>query len=340
MRRAGALLLLVLIGSTAALPFASAATPRTVGPTLTAWYDATYPSATAPTPPAPPGVGATDLVVGGVSAGVGSVKEPTALTALAFTIPEGATAATLTLVLASAPSTAPLGAKLPTGVVPEACPVTATFVPGGRQSFDRVPAYDCTGRTSNGHLSSDGTSVVFSDIGAVARGKQLAFVVRPGTTGPERLVFKAPTSTSLSLLSFDSPPVFDPGGLLVAHPTPTPAAAPPTPAPSLAPSLAPVPVVAPTLPALGPGPSAVPSPTPVAEPALAPSPQPIALGAVAHAAVSDDTVRLEALAGLALLGVAFGLMVVTDSRRGPGGSRAEWGVGRFRAARDGRAPAL
>jgi hypothetical protein len=353
----------------AAAPAAAPAVsqPPTVGPVRTAWYDASYPQATPTPPPGPPGVGPDDLVVSGVTASssvlpvippAGSVTrtQPTAVTALLFQIPAGAMPATLTLALSGAVSTTAADGKLPVGVTPEACPATTPFVAGGRQPWSAVPSYDCSGRTSIGQLSGDGTSVVFSDIGSVARGRTLAIVIRPGTLGGDRLVFAKPSRQSLSLLGFDAAPSYDAAGQEMP------------PAPSFVTPSSGTPASAadsPLLPGPLPGPSATPagdagpapllatgtSVTPSGASALARSARPAAVG------TDDARTRTILLAGLVLLVQGAALLMVTDrqeapvpvwavlraARRGeplPPLPAKEWGIGRHRAPRQGPVPTL
>ena len=316
---------------------AAPAGPRTLAPTATAWFDQTYPTATAAPPPAPAGVGAGDLYVAGATAPADGLPVPVpvpgaqavlALSALRFEVPEGTSPASLTLVLSAGPSTASAGNRLPTGVTLEACPTTSGFRPGGQQPFDQAPAYDCSGRASFSSLSADGTSVVFPDIARLARGRVLSFVVRPGTTGADRVVFAPPAAKSLSLLDFDSPPVFAPDGA----PAPPPTTA-PRPGVGGAPLSAPAGSVA--VPAVTPDTPVTP-PVTVASP-LAAAPGP-ALAAAQGTPADDTAVRWMALAGLAALLAAGALLSRTD--RGGSPQEQEWGFGRYRGPREGRAPGL
>ncbi len=264
-----------------------------------------------------------------------TVSRPSAVAALAYVIPAGSSPATLTLTLGTGLSSAALGTRSPLGVTPVACPTTSSFGSGDQQPFDQLPTYDCSGRTSRGTLSASGTTVVFSDIAAVASGPTLSFVVLPGTIGPDRLVFERPGPASLGLLSFDSAPTFTPNGQPVP---PAAAGAPAAPAGSGFPAT-PAAVGGTQLGApFGPGPvPAVPGPVaPSAAPVL-----PQSAPALAQVAVSDSATRITLLAGLALLVAGSGLLAATDrdgARRSPGPQ--VWGVGRHRAPRPGRAPAL
>jgi hypothetical protein len=320
---------------TAVLPVrAAAAGQLTLAPTMTAWFDQTYPTATAAPPPAPAGVAAGDLYVAGatvpadalpVTAPGAGVRVVLALSAMRFVVPTGSSPASLTLVLTPGPSTASAGNRLPTGVTLEACPTTSDFRPGGQQPFDQAPGYDCSGRTSFSSLSADGRSVVFPDIARVARGRVLSFVLRPGTTGVDRLVFAPPTSRSLSLLDFDGPLAPAPDGApplrgVVGTPLPTPAGP------------APVPVTADT-----PG-AVAPVPAPVALSSPVPQEQAPALAVAESAPVDDAADRWAALAGLMVLLAAGAWLSRTERALAPQGQ--DWGFGRYRGPREGRAPSL
>lgn len=339
----------------------------TVGPDRTAWYDASYPTTTPSPPPPPPGVGAQELLVQGatLTSSLLPVAPPTAvpdasatgaLAAMLFTVPNGSTPATLTLKLSGSASSATVEGKAPTGVSPEACPAAASFTAGGRQAFDRAPVYDCTGRTSHGALSSDGSAVVFSDIAGIAKGKVLSFIIRPGSVGADRLVFAPPTASALSLLAFDSAPTYSPQG------TPLPPAS-----SSVPPSASSGSTAAPDgsspggltgPPGLGQGTAAAPTMGGGDSPAVAPPVQSAPQGTpsrVVQAALDlpDDSLsRAAALAGLALLIAYVAFLTATDEggralstwralqllRAGelpPAAAPVEWGVGAHRAPRAG-----
>ena len=339
MTRLAALLLACGIGVLAFPLPAGAAGPA---PVRTAWYDASYPSKTA-APPAPqPGVGTGQLLVAGVTAsaallpatplGPVTVTRPSAVAALAYVIPSGKSAATLTLSLVGGVSSAALGSRSPAGVTPLACPTTGSFVSGAQQPFDQLPTYDCSGRTSRGNLNADATAIVFSDIASVAKGKDLSFVVLPGTLGPDRLVLAAPGPGSLGLLSFDTAPTFAPDG----QPGPAPAAvAEPTDEPAQPDASTPAAGAAPA-------PFTPAGALPSAQ-AAAPTALPVAAPAVQRVsdALSLPSNRLKLLLGLALLVAGATLLAATDRDRPDRRDGAQvWGVGRHRAPRPGRAPAL
>lgn len=345
---------------------AQPAAPASVGPAATAWFDAGYPTTAAPKPPAPPGVGPDQLLVEGATVATGLAPAPLpvppvvaekALTALTFRIPEGTTPATLVLDLVPGTSTAPATGRAPSGVTPQACPATGAFEPGGQQPFDALPAHDCSGRTSVGALSSDGTQLVFADIGGLAEGSTLSVVLRPGTLGPERLVIDAPSKAALTLLPFDGAPAFDSSGEPVVAPSEGPAApaevsagsAPPPPPPGSGTADLPT--------AELPGPAAAPDPgaVPVVDPA-APGPA-VAASPAASALADDAATRVTALAGLLLLTAVAAWLAGTDPRSRVGATwrvlqaqrtgapvpvsePQQWGYGVHRRVRSGPPPAL
>jgi hypothetical protein len=359
---AAVLLPSLLAGATAS---AQPAVPATVGPSAAAWFDAGYPTAGAPKPPAPPGVGADQLLVEGATVAAGLVPAPLpvapvvaerALTALTFRIPQGATAATLVLDLVPGGSTAQVTGKTPTGVTPQACPATGAFASGGQQPMDVLPTHDCSGRTSSGTLSGDGTQLVFADIGGLVAGSTLSVVLRPGTLGPERLVIDTPSKAALTLLPFDAAPVFDGSGKPAAPPAApaAPAVVPAGPGLPLSQSgfgtfhtAAPAP----------PGTTTAPAPS-VVPPVDAGGPAPAVVVAPAASSTADDgAARAAALAGLLLLTAVAAWLACTDPRNRmsvtwrvlqalrtgapmPVVEPERWGYGVHRSVRSGPAPGL
>lgn len=351
----------LLVGAPAS---AQPALPGSVGPTASAWFDAGYPTAAAPKPPAPAGVSPEQLLVEGATVAAGLVPAPVpvptvvaekALTALTFRIPPGTAAATLVLELVPGTSTSQVTGRAPTGVTPQACPVTGAFDAGGQQPFDAVPEHDCTGRTSFGALSGDGTKLVFADIGGLTAGSTLSVVLRPGTLGPERLVIDAPSAAALTLLPFDAAPAFDAGGEPVAAPPAAPAARSDAVATEALPpttwASSPVLVAAPLLPEEDPAP-AVAQPGDLTVPTEAVTVTPAAAGGA-----DDGATRAAALAGLLLLTAASAWLALTDPRSRLGGTwrvlqalrtgtpvpvmePEQWGYGVHRSVRTGPPPAL
>lgn len=342
----------LLVGAPAS---AQPAVASSVGPAASAWFDAGYPTAAAPRPPAPAGVGPDQLLVEGAT--VATLVAEKALTALTFHIPQGTTAATLVLDLVPGTSTAQVTGRAPTGVTPQACPATGAFEGGGQQPFDAVPEHDCSGRTSFGALSSDGTKLVFADIGGLAVSSTLSVVLRPGTLGPERLVIDKPSAAALTLLPFDAAPAFDGRGKPVAAPPAAPAApsagvateVPPPAIPAAAPGLAAAPLLTDGSSAQAPA---------VAQPVQATSPtSAVPVTPAASTRADDGATRAAALAGLLLLTAVAAWLAFTDPRSRIGGTwrvlqalrtgapvpvmePEQWGYGVHRRVRTGPPPVL
>jgi hypothetical protein len=300
--------------------------PRTIAPAKAAWY------AAAPDP----SVGPHDLLVEGLTLSTAQlpiplpplppIKQVTAFTALSYQLPPGASPANLSLQLTGL-STAKLDAKLPSGAAPIACVATGK-IGNGSQPITAAPAYDCTKRSAVGQLSTTGKSIVFPGIGRLLTGHTLSIVILPGSLGLERLVFKAPTKTSLSLLDFPgatsppppSPPPSPPTPAATAAATGSPAAGGSVPSVAVPPANA---ITTPTLPATTPQvASAAPTPR-----ALVTSVKPI----------DDTAARTQAIGGLvALLAITAWLSYSAAGRK----AVEQWGVGRFRAVRSGPPPSI
>ncbi len=302
-----------------------------IGPDKVAWYDASRPTATAP--PAPmAGVGPKDLVVAGftlnaallpISLPIPPVRQVADFVALSFRLPAEASPASLTLHLTGS-NTAAIDAHLPSGVTPIACPATSTFTSGWQQPVDAAPKYDCSKRSTVGQLGANGKTVTFPGISRLLlSGNSLSLVILPGSLGVERLVFSAPTSSTLSLLSFaTSPPITAP--VVPSPPSDTNTQIPPPPNPTDAP---PIPPAAPaTRPATAPS-----------QPVIAPTTSP-GLTAAALSKPDDRRERAAAIAMLIALVATAGWLAATDRRKQP--LSAELGVGRFRSSRSGPPPTI
>lgn len=309
----------------AAAPSTAAPAAPTVG-----WWDASRTSSSSP------GAPASDVPAGGglvegvhpaaaplpATAPVG--PQPSAVTALRFALPAGLSATTLRLKLVSS-STATANSAVTGFAAPLACALTGGFTAGAQQAWP-PPTYDC-GRSSL--ATDDGTSLVFTDIGRLQRGSELSFVLLPGTA--DRVVIAPPTADALTVVDFRT---------AGPAPAPTPAQpgadAPPVVEVPSGPSV-PLPrtgglTEGPALPPVAVPGGAAPTTAPVVQAAQPPVPQ---------AAVSD--VRLPQrsgalLAALAVLALATAAAFWRDPDRAREG--AEAGLGRFRAVREGRAPAL
>ena len=295
------------------------ATAHAQAPDATGWWNAAHRSGL-PAPPPPPDVSAGDLLLQGGDAQrelPDTAPAPTAIAALRYAVPEGATVTGLTLQLATGAQASDVRAYA----------TTSAWRPVENGAVEDAPTPDVS-RYAVATLSADATTLTFADIGKLTTDSGLLDVVLvPGVS--DRLVVRRPTAAALSVTSspaLGGPPV-----------TPVP--------PPVVPV---VPVVAPAAPPIAPVPLA-PS-VPVAPTYAAPAPQlpaqPVA-AAVRRKVVGDDgrarlVVGLEAL----LVAVFFGLL-----GHGPLGllgrlsgnaepARTERGIGRFRTAREGTAPRL
>lgn len=329
-----------------------------IAPLKAAWYDESRQTAAAPAAPMP-GIEKGDLVVSGTTVNVAQLPLPlpgsvpvlqhvTAFTALAFRIPKGATPATLTLNLTGF-TTSAITSKLPSGVTPVACPTTSAWKAGGQQAIAAAPTYSCRTRSSIGQLKRGGKAIAFPGINRLIRGRTLSFVVLPGTIGIDRLVFTKPDTKTLSLLRFSTPPVQVPP--VAEQPTPSTRASQPAtsvPPPPSQPGSVDVPVPS------NPGTGSVPDPG--SSPQIAGTTTTALPTAIAKP-LDDHRARIAAAALLVALVVSTLWLAVTDSSGRalttlrvlgalssgsplPDLPAKEWGVGRFRAPRDGRPPTV
>jgi hypothetical protein len=331
---------------------------NTIAPAKVAWFDQARATSAVPATPMA-GVGKGDLLVSGVTVNLGQVplvpvpgsvpvlQRVIAFAAFDFTIPKGATPATLALKL-SGLTTAKIDSHLPSGVTPVACPTTSKWKAGDEQSIADAPTYNCKTLSSIGQLGADGKSVTFPGINRLIRGRTLSFVVLPGTLGPDRLVFSKPGPRTLSLLRFGSPPS------TVASLPPVPTSSPTTPTTTVVPPVQSgggVGVPVPSEPAISSAPDRGGSPQ------IAPNGITTAVLPVAASSLDKHHARLAAVALLVALVVTTLWLAVTDSSGGtfatlrvlralssggplPDLPATEWGVGRFRAPRDGRPPSI
>lgn len=335
-----ATLLLAQSGATA-LPATAHKVPNHVGPTKAAWFDITR--ATAATPGLPePGVKPSELVVDGITATTGqlpvgvpgnvpTLQQVTALSALTYRIPKGATVSTLSLKL-SGITTAKVDGPLPGGVAPVACRAIASFKKGPQQVGSKAPAYNCKKRTAIGQLSADKTAIQFPGIGRLVHGHTLSFVILPGTIGVERLVFTKPDKTSLHLLNF--------GDTTPTKPAPLPSEPPSSgnpPKSSTDPSGGTVPGTSVSLPPVNT--QSVPKGGyGGASPQVAASSAPAPAAHVTAAKPLDDArARAAAIALLIGLVVATAWLSVTNRTQRPA---TEWGIGRFTSSRTGPPPTI
>jgi hypothetical protein len=151
---------------------------RAAAPAAAAWWNRQNTGLLAPPPPT--GVNPGDLFSEGAAgdrqapvpppppfADLGAKGGADAIAALRFDLPPGATVEGLTLRYDGAAPASP-------NVV--ACATTAEFKPVDNGPWSEVPPYDCI-KTAIGALGDDGKSLVFADIGALARGTRLSFVL-------------------------------------------------------------------------------------------------------------------------------------------------------------------
>jgi len=313
----------LLVVALLAPSLALAPTPaRAQAPDAVGWWSSAHTAALPVAPPAPPDVAPGDLLLQG-----GDVQRevpdtppaPTAYAALRYAVPEGATVTALTLHVAAGGQASDVRAYA----------TTATWQPTENGAIEDAPAPDLS-RYAIAALSADGTTLTFPDIGKlVTDDGMLSVALVPGV--PDRVVVQHPTATALTVQ--EAPPVDGP--------------APPPPV-----------LVAPVVPGVLPAPQPVltgaplPPVTPqVAPTSAAPLPQvpaqPVAAAAFRRTVVGDDA-RTRLVVGLEALLVVlfFGLLghgplrYLARATGSPPVVEAERGIGRFRSARDGRAPAL
>jgi len=302
---------------------AGAAPAPSVGPTVTGWWSAARPDSAVPAAPTPD-VGPGDLYVAGSHAlpplpdgapALGPVG-PVAVSALRFDLPDGATAGELRLRLAG---------TVPPFVTLTACRALGPFSAEQGGSWADAPAYDCAASVP-ARVAGEG-EVVLEGVDRLRRGTDLSVVLVPGPL--DRVVLAAPGVGTLSVT----------GPAAIAEPPALAPLAPPVAAePGRGPS-APTGVGLPVGPLTGvgtlPGPAAT---APSVVPSAAASPLvAVPLPAAASTAPGRPWPVLVATLALALL--AF-VPLTRPRSAGPAGAAVERGVGRFRAAREGRAPDL
>lgn len=283
-------------------------------------------------PPAPPDVGPTDLLVQGG-------PRPSAVTALRFTVADGASVGPLVLPLAA-------GSAPPRAEAVVACPTTKAWQPAANGPWAAAPTWSCE-RSSAAVLSADGSSLVVADIvRLLAEDGTLSFALVPGSS--DRVVLAAPPTTALQVAPAAPPPAAPPPAQEQPAPAPQPAPVPPAVAgpPSFSSGISPLGPVAAAVVVQPPQVGPAPPPVPVA-PAVADDVGTAATTVAARPTADDGRTRLVLLANALLLLAFFGLLGA-----GPFGRLAPLtgqpvllpdrprGVGRFAAARTGRPPAL
>lgn len=356
-RRRTAAALLAVVGSTAVVALL-VVPAQAQAPDIAAWWNAANVGNGAPAPPAPPDVPAGDLLVQGSNGNGSAPALPVsgapatsqAVAALRFDLPDGATVGALTLTIDGSPPPA-----APTIV---ACKALRNFVATENGAWTDVPPSDCT-QTSSPKLSSDGTKLVFDDIGKLVTDGRLSITLLPGAV--DRVVIKKPDDSALAVMTTsglgDSAPPLGTG--TNAGPVDTGAGSQPVapvggsavlpPAGADATAVAP-PVVAPSQPAAS---------------GASPATQPVAartstgtggLSTTQRRVLAGFVIALELLGFLLLMGdrdverlalvpaeasAAGGRLRAPDrGRQVAVGSTSVGGVGRFRSERQGPAPRL
>ena len=140
--------------------------------------------------PAPPDVPDKGLYVANGFAG------PTAISALSFTVPTGATVGNLTLVATGNPVMT---------TAPQACALTSAGT--GYQSaqngdWSAAPAYDCSAGKVDGSIGSDGKTVTFA-VGPLVKNGSLDLAIIP-TGQADRIPFEPPTDSALAVTASSS----------------------------------------------------------------------------------------------------------------------------------------
>jgi hypothetical protein len=186
MKRLVRMAIAVGLGTAAVLgygaPGANAAAPDDAG-----WWTSLNPGSTlgSPTPPPPPDVPDHGLLV------EGGPDSPTALAAVVYQLPKGATAGELTLTIAPNSATTPASQL-------EICPLAdaAVIAEYGGPMSD-APTYRCTKKVT-GSPSDDGKQYQF-DVASLAADGALAVAILP-TTETDRVVLAAPDKNSLTII--------------------------------------------------------------------------------------------------------------------------------------------
>ncbi|MDT7539346.1 MAG: hypothetical protein QOI82_2931 [Actinomycetota bacterium] len=285
-------------------------------PTAQAWWNAANMGLAQP--PDPPDVPPDGLLL------QGGLSGPSAYAALSFTLPVDATAAALTLDVASTATQA-------TAV--QACPAKPGWkaVQGG--PLADAPTYDCA-RSVAAALSADGKQLLFRDVlGLATSDGALSIALIPGDS--DRVALAKPTATALT--------VQEAGTTAVAPPPPlAPPAIETAPVAAGAP---PMTGVAPMAPGAAAPSEVAPAVAPPAQTSVAPARRPVQ--AAAKSRSTSTSVRLVLAAEALLTLISFGLLGVGPARalvRLTGvevvAAERPRGIGRFSRERVGSAPSL
>ena len=363
-RRRTTAALLAITGSAAVLALL-VAPANAQAPDTAAWWNASNVGNGAPAPPVPPDVAAGDLLVQGSNGNGSAPAAPVsgapatsqAVAGLRFDLPDGASVGALTLTIdGTAPPSAPT-------IV--ACKAAQSFAAVENGPWSSVPPSDCS-QTSTPKLSSDGKSLVFDDISKLVGDGQLSIILLPGAL--DRVVIKAPDDSALTVTTAGglgtSAPAFGTGtsagpsgsGFGSQPVAPVGGAAVLPPASGGSEAVAP-PVVAPSQPA-----SSQPGTQPVASTRASTGTG--GLSTTQRRVLAGVVIALELLGFLLLMGdrdverLALGPAAAAAGAGAAGGavggrlrapdrgrqlaatSSSVGGVGRFRTARQGKAPKL
>jgi len=158
---------------------AAAAAPMKYG-----WWSATN-AGTPFTPPAPPDVPAKGLYA------ANTVSGPSAIAALTFNIPSGATVGALTLVATGNPvmTSPPIACEIPTS--------GQGYTPAEGGAWSAKPAYDCKAGQVTGTAGSDGKTLTFPVAPFAKSGSLSVAIVAVGQA--DRIPFDAPTASALAI---------------------------------------------------------------------------------------------------------------------------------------------
>jgi hypothetical protein len=315
-RRLRSLLVLVALAPLLALGPAPA---HAEGAQSQGWWWVLHRSAL-PAPPAPPDVGAADLLLQGGDLARAVVPDtapaPTALAALRFTTPPGASVGALVLSVATGAQAADV----------RAYPSLGTWAPAQGGAIEQAPQPDLS-RFAPGFLSADGGQLVFPEAGALTGEDGVLSVVLVAGVA-DRVVVHHPSAGALAVTEAPAPPP--------SQPDPLPP--PPQPGAALPPVSAPAP-----LPVVQPAPTTAAAPVP---PVVAAAPAVSAQVGAKRVLADDRRTRLVVLLEALLLLGFFGLLgqgPLSALGRRLGTSdpvTVERGVGRFRRERVGAAPRL
>lgn len=166
---------------------------RAQAPDVVAWWNAANVGNGSPPPPTPPDVASGDLLVQGSNAApappvagvTGAPISSQAVAGLLFDLPDGAQVGNLTLAIDGTP---------PPSVTIVACKATQVFAAEDNGVWTDVPPSDCSATVP---ATVDGTNLVFTDMSKLVTGSRLAIVLLPGSV--DRVVLKKPADDALAV---------------------------------------------------------------------------------------------------------------------------------------------